>query len=212
MKTMKMLLGCLAVAGLTATNALAIPDYDALDLLLPQNLVIRPGNLVTGQFNLLNPGTDTTVFGAEYGVNGAGTVSDEAYVGPLPLPTLDVADIMFWIENEGQNVALTLAFAGTLNDLVILPLVAGGSIFSDNVFVSTSVLTIEADITVDGLLNVAVYGVSGSMTIEGAALGVSWARTATSVPDAGSTLAVLGLALLGVEGFRRKMAARQGAA
>ena len=210
MKAMKTMLGCLAVAGLTATNALAIADYDALDLLLPQNLVIHPANLVKGQFNLLNPGTHSTIFGPEYGVGGAGAVSDQAYVGPLPLPALEVADIMFWIENEGQHVAFTLAFAGTLNDLVILPLVAGGSSFSDNVYVATSVLTIEADITVDGLLNVAVYGVSGSMTIEGAALGVSWANS-TSVPDAGSTLAVLGLALLGVEGLRRKMAARQAA-
>lgn len=67
-------------------------------------------------------------------------------------------------------------------------------------------VTLLADLGADGILNYSVTAATGDFYLLAASLEACTERKPQQVPDGGTTLALLGLGLVGVAGLRRRMA------
>lgn len=150
---------------------------------------------VTGSFNFAAAdGTASFTVGAPYASGDQGTyTSVTGFVSPLSVVPGSMNFTLFFRDpNAGAEV-----YAFAANDLYI----AGGPISTKFVLHLNGgdTASVDAEIDATGKLNYTISASSGEFILDAAYAEI------TATTDGGSTVALLGLALVGVEGLRRKL-------
>lgn len=196
---MKKLLTLAAVASLfTASQVSAINYYSDVDLI---GAYVDSSNPYTGEFDIVDNGGDSVldILALFTGVGGDG-------YNPLN-ETIVKASVVFTFFEDFTGNAFIDGFAkekftielGTNSFkngggyfIPFIPVLSGGEID----------ITAQLDLDADGKLSYTVRSTKGDFILGSA--GILAEAATRAVPDAGSTLALLGLGMLGLAGIRRR--------
>jgi len=190
----KHLLFTLGIAGLVAlgeTTAMAIPIYTDLDVFGLSGQKVDANTPLAGAFQISS--------------NDADGIPDLTGYNPLS-EQITGASVVFVLRDDSffdgqEQVKIDLGSnffqSGAVLDSPLIFSILGGS-------VSGSALL---DLDADGVLNYTISSADGDFVAISAFLSATAGPKSTSVPDGGSTVALLGLGLLGLGWARRKLMA-----
>ena len=194
--SMKFLGLACACAAIVSTDAIPYRDIDEIPS--AERFVTSSHNRVEGIFDIVTGDGDTVTIGSPFH-DPSVTLSDIAGFSPGS-DRIDSAFAHFYFRDDNDTQLESVRIALDRIKLSDTGNPSGMGMVSFDLFDGGVSGAIEA-LQVDGVLQYKITRVTGDFYFDYARLEVE----ATTVPDAGSTLALFGVALAGLGAFRRKL-------
>jgi hypothetical protein len=143
---------------------------------------------------------ETVLHSGNSAVSGTFDISDDGFNGTAE--SINWADVQFVVyDNDSNRDVVKMTVGGDYT--------AGGSVRNGfNLFGGTLLGEALLDLSLDGIIGFTIHWLSGdAFRVSEAALSVQTISNAQPVPDGGSTVMMLGLALLGFGTLHRKLKA-----